>query len=50
MVIIDGKRWVDIKQFMKENNIKTRKTVYDWVNSGRVEKKQLLSSVVFCLK
>lgn len=49
-VIIEGKTYKSINAFMLENQIKTRKTVYDWVDSGKAEKKKIMNSVFFALK
>ena len=47
---IGDKVYVKIDQFMLQNNIRTRKTVYDWEKEDKVVRKKIGSNAFFALK
>lgn len=49
-VKIQDKEYYSITLFMLLNNLKTRKSVYDWIKEGRAEKKKIGSNSFFAVK
>lgn len=47
IVTTENKRYVDITQFMYENDILSEKTVYNWVESGKAEQRKILNKSFF---
>ena len=47
VVTISGTKYYSIDQFMLMNNIKSKKTVYNWVNDGKAEQKTIFNSSFF---
>ncbi len=46
-VTIGEYTYYDIETFMKMNNINVRKTVYNWIESGKAIKKKIGSNAFF---
>lgn len=50
VITIDKKKYYTIKQFMLLNNIRAKKTVYNWVESNKAEQKNYFNTSFFRLK
>lgn len=46
-ITIQNKVYVDIDTFMKENNLKTKKSVYDWVSKNKAETRKVINNAFF---
>lgn len=50
VITIGDKKYFSIDKFMLQNNISSKKTVYNWVESEKAEKKEMFNSSFFRLK
>ncbi len=50
VIKIGNKKYFSIDKFMLQNNINSKKTVYNWVENGKVEKKDMFNTSFFRLK
>lgn len=50
VITIGNIKYYSIDKFMLNNNINSKKTVYNWVDSGKAIKKDMFNSSFFRLK
>jgi len=50
VITIGDKKYFSIEKFMLQNNIRSNKTVYNWVRQGKVEQKNMFNTSFFRLK
>lgn len=49
-LVFDDGTWYSWEEFLKISGLKNRKSIYDWVNSGKAEMKKIGSASFFKLK
>lgn len=49
-ITLENKTYYSWERFLKVANLKNRKSIYDWVNSGKVEVKKIGSAPFYRLK
>jgi len=50
VVIINNETYYSIEKFMLMNNLKSKKSVYNWVKNDRAEQKRIYNTSFFRLK
>lgn len=50
VITIADKKYYSIDKFMLQNNIRSNKTVYNWVKDGKAEQKNMFNTSFFRLK
>lgn len=50
VITVKEKRYYSIEKFMLLNNIRSNKTVYNWVKDGKAEQKVFFNTSFFRLK
>lgn len=49
-ITIENIKYYSIDKFMLQNNISSKKTVYNWVDNGKAERKNMFNTSFFRLK
>ena len=49
-ITIGTEKYFSIDKFMLQNNINSKKTVYNWVEKGKAEQKNMFNTSFFKLK
>jgi hypothetical protein len=49
-ITLNGKTFYDWSEFLKISGLKNRKSIYDWVRSGKAEVTKIGSASFYCLK